>query len=167
MEKSSFLGLFPGGSDRKESDCSETDPGSLLGLGRSPEEGNGNPLQYSCLENPMERGAWWTTTMGLQRVRHDWATCTFFTLNNDNTLKKLVAWFGSFPGSECVCYVLIALWRPAELWREITSLGDSRRKLGSPGTSSGIPGPFPFHSLLGPGPGDCSPRCAVCQCPGI
>ena len=39
-----------------------------------PGEGNGNPLQYSCLENPMNRGAWWATVHGLQRVRHDWAT---------------------------------------------------------------------------------------------
>ena len=40
-------------------------------LGRSPEGGHGNPLQYSCLEKPMDRGAWWATVHGLQRVRHD------------------------------------------------------------------------------------------------
>ena len=49
---------FPGGSDGKESVCSAGDPGSIPGLERSPGEGNSNPLQYSCLENPMERGAW-------------------------------------------------------------------------------------------------------------
>ena len=50
-----FLG-FPDSSDGKESACSAGDSGSIPGLGRSPEEGNGNPLQYSCLENPMDGG---------------------------------------------------------------------------------------------------------------
>ena len=49
---------FPGGSDGKPSACSVGDPGSIPGLGRSPGEGNGNPLQYSCLENSMDWGAW-------------------------------------------------------------------------------------------------------------
>ena len=48
---------FPGGSGGKESACNEGDPGSIPGSGRSPGEGNGYPLQYSCLENPMDRGA--------------------------------------------------------------------------------------------------------------
>ena len=48
---------FPSGSDRKESACSSGDLGSVPGSGRSPGEGHGNPLQYSCLENPMGRGA--------------------------------------------------------------------------------------------------------------
>ena len=52
---------FPGGSDGKESACNAGDPGSTPGLGRSPGERNGNPLQYSCLENPMDRGVWWAT----------------------------------------------------------------------------------------------------------
>ena len=47
--------------------------GLILGLGKSPGEGNGNPLQYSCLENPMARGSWWATVHGLQRVGHDLA----------------------------------------------------------------------------------------------
>ena len=47
---------FPGGSDGKESVCNAGDPGSISGLGRSPGEGNGSPLQYSCLENPMDGG---------------------------------------------------------------------------------------------------------------
>ena len=54
------LGL-PGGSDGKESTCNEGDLGSIPGLGRCPEGGHGNSLQYSCLENPMDRGAWQTT----------------------------------------------------------------------------------------------------------
>ena len=51
-------GDFPGGSDGKASAYNAGDLGSIPGSGRSPGEGNGNPLQYSCLENPMERGAW-------------------------------------------------------------------------------------------------------------
>ena len=51
-------GDFPDGSDGKASAYNEGDPGLIPGLGRSPGEGNGNPLQYSCLENPMDRGAW-------------------------------------------------------------------------------------------------------------
>ena len=49
---------FPGGSDAKASVYNVGDPGSIPGSGRSPGEGNGNPLQYSCLENPMDGGAW-------------------------------------------------------------------------------------------------------------
>ena len=52
---------FPGGSAGKESACNARDPGSIPGLGRSPGEGHGNPLQYSCLENPMDRGVWQAT----------------------------------------------------------------------------------------------------------
>ena len=57
---------FPGGSDGKESACNTGDPGSIPGSGRSPIEGNGYPLQYSCLENPMERRAWWAMVHDLQ-----------------------------------------------------------------------------------------------------
>ena len=49
--------VFPGGSDGKASACNAGDPGSIPGSERSPEEGNGNPLQHSCLENPMDGGA--------------------------------------------------------------------------------------------------------------
>ena len=62
---------FPGGAEVKASACNVGDLGSVPGLGRSPGEGNGNPLQYSCLENPMDEGAWWATVHGLQRVGHD------------------------------------------------------------------------------------------------
>ena len=54
----STFGPVPGGSDGKVSPCNTGDPGLIPGLGRSPGEGNGNPLQYSCLGNPMDRGAW-------------------------------------------------------------------------------------------------------------
>ena len=58
---------FPGGSDGKASAYNAGDPGSILGLGRSPGEGNGNPLQYSCLENPMDREAWLATVHGVAK----------------------------------------------------------------------------------------------------
>ena len=56
---------LPGGSDCKESACSAEDQGLIPGSGRSPGEENGYPLQYSCLENSMDRGAWWTTVHGI------------------------------------------------------------------------------------------------------
>ena len=58
---------FPGGSDGKESACNARDLGSIPGSGRSPGEGNGNPLHYSCPENSMDRGAWWATVHGVAK----------------------------------------------------------------------------------------------------
>ena len=61
----------------KEFACSagdKGDVGSIPGLGRSPKEGNGNPLQYSCLENPMDRGAWWAMAHGVASIGHNLAT---------------------------------------------------------------------------------------------
>ena len=67
---SSYLWFpFSGGSDVKASACSVGDLGSILGSGRFPGEGNGNPLQYSCLENPMDGGAWWATVHGVAKNR--------------------------------------------------------------------------------------------------
>ena len=63
--------LFPGGSDGKESALSAGDPGSIPGWGRSPEEGNGYPSQYSCLENPIGIETWWATVHRSHRVGHD------------------------------------------------------------------------------------------------
>ena len=65
-----FLG-FPGGSDGKASACNARHSGSIPGSGRSPGEGNGNPLQYSCLENSMDGGAWWATAHGVTKS-HTW-----------------------------------------------------------------------------------------------
>ena len=62
---------FPSGSDGKASVCNAGDPGSIPRLGRFPGEGNGSPLQYSCLENPMIAEPGRLLSMGLQRVRHD------------------------------------------------------------------------------------------------
>ena len=58
---------FLGGSDGKESACNAGDPGSIHGSGRSPGEGNGNPLQCPCLENSMDRGAWWAIVHGVTK----------------------------------------------------------------------------------------------------
>ena len=58
---------FPGSAAGKEFSCNVGDPGLISGSGRSPGEGNGNPLQYSCLENPMDRGAWRATFHGVAK----------------------------------------------------------------------------------------------------
>ena len=60
---------FPGGSDGKEPACNSGDPALISGLGRVPGEGNGYSLQYSCLGNPMDRGAWWAIAHGLQKTQ--------------------------------------------------------------------------------------------------
>ena len=65
---------FPSGSDGKESACNAGDPGLIPGLGRSPGEGKGYPLQYSCLGNPMDRGAWRATVHGVARSRTQLST---------------------------------------------------------------------------------------------
>ena len=58
---------FPGGSNGKESACNAEDPGLIAGLGRSPGVENGNSLQYTCLGNHTDRGAWWATVHGVAR----------------------------------------------------------------------------------------------------
>ena len=65
---------FPHSSVGKEFACSAGDLGSITGLGRSPGEGNGNPLQDSCLDNPRDRGAWQAIVHGVTRVGHDLVT---------------------------------------------------------------------------------------------
>ena len=66
-----MIGGFPGDSDGKESTCNAGTVGSIPGSGRSPGEGNGNPLQYSCLENSMDRGAWRATVCGVAQSLSD------------------------------------------------------------------------------------------------
>ena len=65
---------FPCRLGGKESAFNAGDLGSILGSGRLPGEGNGNPLQYACLENPMDRGDWQTRVHGVARIGHDLAT---------------------------------------------------------------------------------------------
>ena len=72
----SFYRGFPGGSEVKASACSAGDLGSIPGSGRSPGEGNDNPLQYSCLENPMDGGAWWAVVHGIPK---SWTRLSDFT----------------------------------------------------------------------------------------
>ena len=79
FQRSQFLSSGPlhatrGGSAGKESACNAGDLGSIPGLGRSPGEANGNPLQYSCLGSPMDRGAWRATVLGVTKVGHNVAT---------------------------------------------------------------------------------------------
>ena len=69
--------------------CNVGDPGSIPGLGRSPGEGNGNPLQYSCLENPMDGGAWWATVPGVAKSQTRLSDFTFtFTFTMPYLLPK-------------------------------------------------------------------------------
>ena len=74
------IGAFPGVASRKEPGAANAgdvrDVGSISGSGRSPGGGHGNPVQYSCLENPVDRAAWWAIVTGLQRVEHDWSDLT-------------------------------------------------------------------------------------------
>ena len=68
---------FPGGSEVKASACNAGDLGLIPGLGRCPGEGNGNPLQYSCLENPMDGGAWQATVHEVAKSRTRLSNFTF------------------------------------------------------------------------------------------
>ena len=69
--KPKLLSLLVPNTDGKESACNEEDPGLIPGSGRSPREGHGNPLQYSCLENPMDEEPGKLQSVGSQRVGHD------------------------------------------------------------------------------------------------
>ena len=71
---------FPGGSDGK---VSAYNPGSIPGLGRAPGEGNGNPLQYSCLENPMDGGGWQATVYGFAKSQTPLSNFTFTLVKYD------------------------------------------------------------------------------------
>ena len=94
----------PGGSEVKASACNVGDPGLIPGSGRSPGEGNGNPLQYSCLGNPMDRGAWWATVHGVAKSRTQLSDFTF-------AFKGQIAVLGMFSDSGCfpTCVGLLLL----------------------------------------------------------
>ena len=86
---------FPHSSVNKESACNEGDLGSIPGSGRCPGEENGNPLQYSCLEDPMDRGAWQATVHGVSRVGYHYTTtiCIYTYMKKYHQISKDV----------CVC----------------------------------------------------------------
>ena len=90
---------YGSGSDGKESACNAGDLGLIRGSGRSPVERNGYPLQYSCLENPMDRRAWWATVQGVGKG-HDWA------INFNQNILKYYCYLKcqfSFVGKNAVC----------------------------------------------------------------
>ena len=76
-----FVSGFPGSSEVKASACNAGDPGSIPGSGRSSGEGNGNPLQYCCLGNPMDREAWWLTVHGVAKSQ-TWLSDFTFTFHS-------------------------------------------------------------------------------------
>ena len=84
-----FRNGFPGGSDGKEFMCSVGHPGSIPGLGRSPREGNSNPLHYSGLENAMDRGAWWAAVHRVTKSQTRLNDFTFtFRRQYDSNIRK-------------------------------------------------------------------------------
>ena len=94
---------------------------SLQGSGRSLGGENGNPLQYSCLENPMYRGTWWATVHGSQRVGHDWATACTHALVRKHAYNVQASW-SSLPKARPVCY---SFWRLSAQGLRFTILGCS------------------------------------------
>ena len=98
-----FLLGFPGGSEVKVSAYNAGDTGSISGSGRSPGEGNGSPLQYSCLENPRDRGAWWVQS----------------TSKEADTTERLHFHFHSlFSKLQCVIYFRWQ-WKQSVHWEKI------------------------------------------------
>ena len=87
---------FPHSSVSKEPSCNAGDLGSILGLGRSPGAGNGSPLQYSCLENPIDRGAWQATVHEVTRVGHDLVTKPPHMYTNVNEILVTFGFLKSF-----------------------------------------------------------------------
>ena len=82
--RETFFRGFPGGSDGKAPVCNAGDPDSIPGLGRSPGEGNGSPPQCSCLENPMDRGAWRAIVCGAAKSWTGLSDSTFFSSKNNS-----------------------------------------------------------------------------------
>ena len=115
---------FPGGSDGKVSAWNAGDPGLIPGSGRSPGAENSNPLQYSCLENPMDGGAWWATVQGVAKSRTQLSNFTFFSfithhLGNSNGFRKFVQ--GMRTKTKHIFFIIshsIAETFKEELWSE-------------------------------------------------
>ena len=125
--------LFPGGSVSKESACNagdSGDAGSIPGLGGAPKEGNGNPLQYCCLENPMDKGAWWVTVHGVTKSWTQLSTtlvCMYKAVTYKGFINHHLLYLGKFLykitkfSSRC-CTIAIRLWFLSS-FRIIRSLG--------------------------------------------
>ena len=100
--------VFPGGSDSKASACNAGHPGLIHGLGRSPGEWNGNPLQYSWLENSMDGGDWRATVLGVAKSGHDWVTSTFTFIPSLFSILPLKA--VGFLSKNFSVYIEIIMW---------------------------------------------------------
>ena len=114
---SDYVG-FPGNSDGKESTCNSGEPSLIPGSGRSPGEGNSNSLQYSCLENPIHRGAWWAIVHGVAKsrmLRKQLSTHKMFRegfCQNDKKLKDtILERERKKPRSQEIC-----IWNPLKLF---------------------------------------------------
>ena len=137
---------FPGDSVVRTQPANEGDPGSIPGLGRSPGEGNGNPFQYSCLENPMDGGAWWATVHG---VAKSWTRLSDLWIDIDrNNLSSLP---GSSVSKESACN--------SGDWCSNPGLGRYPWRRGWQPTLVFLPGKFHGQrSLVGYSPRGCESR---------
>ena len=99
---------FPGGSEVKASAWNVGDLGSIPGWGRFPGEGNGNPLQYSCLENPMDGGAWWATVHRVARSQKRLSDFTSLQVRIPRLKSKFLPIFLSFVYSDFMRKLLSA-----------------------------------------------------------
>ena len=143
--------------------------GSIPGLGRSPGEGNGNSPQYTCLENPMDRGAWRATVHGVT-VRHDWSNFTidivlwyWSNLTSRSVLKLAVTWILTALGASHLLLLLLS--------RSVVSdsslphrLQHARPPCPSPPPRPPCPSPPPRPPCPSPPPRACSHSCALNQC---
>ena len=106
---------FPGGSEVKASACNAGDLGSIPGLGRSPGEGNGNPLQYSYLENPMDGGAWWATVHRFAKSRARLSDFTYLPTYVSVTPNFLFPAWKSSQNYRFICLVDYLVFLPRHL----------------------------------------------------
>ena len=120
-----IISYLPGRSAGKESACNAGDPGSTPELGRSPGEGHGNPLQYSCLENPMDRGACRATVLGVTKGRtrlnnEHWLSLSRIFLPPQVSMHQEFESYVLIAGWFCLCLfqeAAVSLARAAMIWR--------------------------------------------------